>query len=87
MSATKSKQEKAREVLSFLPRQDRHKPKGPAVKRSHASRWRAIVLIAVMTNAGLLVFTLNAFPFDSLGAKVWVFYLFQVRLYHSISSR
>ena len=53
--------------------------------------WQNIYLctavIAVMTNAGLLVFTLNAFPFDSLGAKVWVFYLFQVRLYHSISSR
>ena len=53
MSATKSKQEKAREVLSFLPRQDRHKPKGPAVKRSHASRWRAIVLIAVHVAIGI----------------------------------
>ena len=31
-----------------------------------------------MTNAGLLVFTLNAFPVDSLGHKVWAFYIFQL---------
>ena len=53
MAATKSKAEKTREVLSFLPRQDRHKPKGPAVRKSKSSRWRAIVLIAVHVAIGI----------------------------------
>lgn len=53
MSVTKSKAEKTREVLSFLPRQDRHKPKGPAIKKSQMSRWRAIVLIAVHVAVGI----------------------------------
>ena len=56
MSATKSKAEKTREVLSFLPRQDRHKPKGPEIKKSKASRWRAIVLIAVHVAIGIHFF-------------------------------
>ncbi|MGK0153216.1 MAG: polyferredoxin [Neolewinella sp.] len=53
MSVTKSKAEKTREVLSFLPRQDRHKPKGPEIKKSKMARWRAIVLIAVHVAIGI----------------------------------
>ena len=53
MSVTKSKAEKTREVLSFLPRQDRHKPKGPEIKKSKMSRWRAMVLIAVHVAIGI----------------------------------
>lgn len=53
MSVTKSKAEKTREVLSFLPRQDRHKPKGPEIKKSKMARWRAAVLIAVHVAIGI----------------------------------
>jgi polyferredoxin len=53
MTVTKSKADKTREVLSFLPRQDRHKPKGPEVRKSKASRWRAGVLIAVHVAIGI----------------------------------
>ena len=53
MSVTKSKAEKTREVLSFLPRQDRHKPKGPEIKKSKVGRWRATVLIAVHVAIGI----------------------------------
>ena len=53
MSVTKSKAEKTREVLSFLPRQDRHKPKGPEARSSKMGRWRAIVLIAVHVAIGI----------------------------------
>ncbi|MFT4512036.1 MAG: polyferredoxin [Planctomycetota bacterium] len=53
MTVTKSKAEKTREVLSFLPRQDRHKPKGPEIKKSKMARWRAIVLIAVHVAIGI----------------------------------
>lgn len=47
MTATKTREEKTREVLSFLPRQDRHQPKGPEVRSSKASKKRAYVLIGV----------------------------------------
>lgn len=56
MTATKSKQDKARELLSFLPRQDRHKPKGPELKKSRVSRWRAAVLIAVHVAIGIHIY-------------------------------
>ena len=58
MSVTKStvanaKAEKAHAVLSFLPRQDRHQPKGPQPRPSKLSRWRAAVLIAVHVAIGV----------------------------------
>src|SRR5690606_3248065 len=53
MSVQKSQQEQVRDVLSFLPRQDRHKPKGPELKKSKMARWRAIVLVAVHVAIGI----------------------------------
>ena len=53
MTVTKSKAEKTREVLSFLPRVDRHKPKGGEIKKSKISRWRAGVLVAVHVAIGI----------------------------------
>jgi polyferredoxin len=41
------KQPEARDPLAFLPRLDRHKPRCGPVAPSRASRWRALVLVAV----------------------------------------
>lgn len=44
-----------RDVFASVPRQDRHKPKGGAVRKSKASRWRAGVLFLVHLAIGIHV--------------------------------
>ena len=41
------------DVFAALPRVDRHKPKGPPLRKSKVSRWRAAVLIGVHVLIGL----------------------------------
>jgi len=53
MTAKTRPETSPRDVLAFLPRQDRHKPKGPEVRKSKVSKWRAAVLIAVHVVIGL----------------------------------
>ena len=37
--------------------------------------------IAVVTNAGLLMFTINIWPYYTSATKVWMFYVFQMVLF------
>ena len=53
MPSTKSVTTPTRDVLSSLPRVDRHQPKGALVRPSKVSRWRAIVLILVHVVIGV----------------------------------
>lgn len=55
MTRTAPQPDRTRDVLASLPRTDRHVPKGPPVRRSRASRWRAVVLLLVHVAIGVHV--------------------------------